>query len=164
MIACAKRIAETKQSETIAIRRRISVSKQTTMKINGWGLTNCSFAIADAHDLTFKSSSFDMILCINLLHRVAEPARVILEAERLVKHNGFVAVSNSYDWSDEFTVRGNWFDDFTTMVRPEIWKLRSEIDGVTYLSELSIRKYTLAFNHVQIFQLVKQEASDEASN
>ena len=154
MISYAKMIAETERGAPIAIELYGMDSKSDTVIIQGRGLDNCEFAVGDAGSLPFKSHTFDMVVCANMLHRVQRPLDVVNECARLVRPGGFVAVSNSYDWDEQFTPKENWFYDFTAIVPATQWVLKAELDGVSYISQMSIRKYTLAFNHVQVFQFV----------
>lgn len=120
--------------------------------ILAWGLENCAFAIADAHVIPIPQQSFDFVTCVNLLHRVKDPKRVIQEICRVIKKGGILLVSNSYDWDDEYTPPELWFDDFLEQLDPSLWKMESEIDGVPYLTGLHNRKLSLTFNHIQVFR------------
>ncbi len=52
---------------------------------------NLTFRQADAYELPFDDESFDMVLLTNLLHVVAEPSKVIKEAQRVLRPEGILA-------------------------------------------------------------------------
>lgn len=131
---------------------RSSRTKLHKASVLGWGLENCAFAVADAHALPIPQQSIDSVACINLLHRVKNPKRVIQEICRVIRQEGILLVSNSYDWDDEYTPPELWFDDFLGQLDPSVWKMEGEIDGVPYLTGLHNRKLSLTFNHIQVFR------------
>lgn len=47
-----------------------------------------SFYVADAHKLPFKSGTFDLVICTEVLEHVDDPKRVVLEIRRVLKKNG----------------------------------------------------------------------------
>lgn len=49
---------------------------------------NRDFVVADARHLPFATSSFDMIVAINLLHHVNEPEKILSECFRVLKKGG----------------------------------------------------------------------------
>lgn len=51
-------------------------------------LPNIEFIPGDAHALPFDDSYFDVVYCRYLLEHVANPARVLVEARRVLKPNG----------------------------------------------------------------------------
>lgn len=155
MVSYAKQIAETDTYKTIHFNVWRSQSHLVAAHINGWGVHNAAFAVGDAQTLPFKSGGFDMVLCLNVLHRVDDPDVVIMEVERLAKHKGIVVMSNSYDWSEEYCSKSKWFDSFSEKVSAETWSPKLDIDGLMYISEVNLRKYTIAINQVQIFQIFK---------
>jgi SAM-dependent methyltransferase len=52
------------------------------MRAKQKGLENCSFEIADAHDLPFETGSYDVVGAITSLEFVRQPGRVIAEMAR----------------------------------------------------------------------------------
>lgn len=49
-----------------------------------------SFICADASDLPFPDAAFDVVLCRDVLHHVADPARVVAELRRVCRPDGNV--------------------------------------------------------------------------
>jgi SAM-dependent methyltransferase len=150
MIACGT------PTDRIEFKRRISRVSSVNAAIRGYGLSNCLFAMGDAQQLPFKSNSFDLVLCVNLLHRVPRPISVISEIERLIRPESIVVVSNSYDWSKLYTEREHWFDDFRQIINKNVWQLLVDLDGVSHITRIFDRKYTQKLNHVQVYKVTKQ--------
>ena len=82
-------------------------------------------AIADAHDLPFADSSFDLAAAVAVLEHVADPQRCVAELRRVLRPDGFVyAVTpflqpvhmGAYDFT-RFTLLGHrrLFRDFDTL-------------------------------------------------
>lgn len=152
MIIGATRVILSEKGETLRFKIRSTKTRLQEAAISGWGLKNCAFAIADAHSLPVLNHTADFISCINLLHRVRDPQRVIREIGRAIKPGGVFLVSNSYDWNDEYTSQEFWFDDFLGELNSTEWRMENEIDGVPYLTGTHARKQTLTLNHVQVFK------------
>lgn len=62
---------------------------------------NISLAIMDAHKLTYKSNSFDLVLAASVITAVSDPATAMKEMIRVTKKGGRIAVianirNNSY--------------------------------------------------------------------
>ena len=152
MIIKASNIILSQKSRVINLKIWKSRLQSKNATILGWGLENCGFVIADAHFLPTLEQTADFISCINLLHRVKNPQRVIREIERVIRPRGILLVSNSYDWHIDYTPQNLWFDNFSSQLDPTTWQMENEIDGLPYLSGLHTRKHTLTFNHVQVFR------------
>lgn len=152
MVEKAARILCSERSSSIGFKVRSSRSHLLDATIEGWGLKNCAFLIADAQYLPIKNDSIDIIACINVLHRVKDPRKIITNLERVLKNNGILIMSNSYDWSVEYTSPEMWFDDTSQLMDKMVWKIENEIDGVPYITGIYNRKLSLTFNHVQVFR------------
>jgi ubiquinone/menaquinone biosynthesis C-methylase UbiE len=55
---------------------------------------NVQFQKQDAYKTTFKESTFDAVLTVNLLHIVYEPALILQECSRVVRNGGKVVVAD----------------------------------------------------------------------
>jgi len=75
------------------------------------------FEVADAHELTFKKSSFDAVFAIEVLEHVYEPAVVLKEIERVLKKNGYAVFLVP---AETLLFRIAWF--FWTKSKGKIWK------------------------------------------
>ncbi len=58
---------------------------------------------ADALDPPFADESFDLILCLDLLERVASPMKMLVHMQRLLRPNGLLLISSAFTWRDEVT-------------------------------------------------------------
>jgi ubiquinone/menaquinone biosynthesis C-methylase UbiE len=63
----------------------VDVSEGMLMRAKQKGLQNCSFEIADAHDLPFETGSYDVVGAITALEFVRQPGRVIAEMVRCAR-------------------------------------------------------------------------------
>lgn len=155
MVEKAANILSSEKGNSIGFKVRSSRSHLLDAKIDSCGFRNCGFLIADAQILPIRNYSIDIIACINVLHRVKEPRKVIENIERALKNDGILLMSNSYDWSEEYTAPELWFDDVTELMDKTTWKVENEIDGVLYITGIYNRKLSLTFNHVQVFRKIK---------
>jgi ubiquinone/menaquinone biosynthesis C-methylase UbiE len=56
------------------------------------GIDGLSFVIGDGRDLPFAADTFDAVVCHTALCHIPEPERVLAEARRVTRHNGWLAV------------------------------------------------------------------------
>jgi ubiquinone/menaquinone biosynthesis C-methylase UbiE len=63
------------------------------------GVKNISFQEGDAYDLPFEDSSFDKVICCNVLQTMKEPVRAVQEGKRVLKKGGEF-ISNTYCFGD----------------------------------------------------------------
>lgn len=152
MVLGATNVVLGEQGKAVEFLVRSSRLQLRKANINGWGIQNCVFAVADAHTLPIRRHEIDLIACINLLHRVRNPKKVIQEMSRVLKQDGILLASNSYDWSEEYTPKELWFDDFLEELSSNSWRMESEIDGVPYTTKMYNRKLSLTLNHIQVFR------------
>lgn len=65
------------------------------------------------------------------------------EIERVIKQQGVLSVSNSYDWDKDYTPPELWFDDFFEQLNPSIWRMENELDGFLILRGCTIENCLL---------------------
>lgn len=63
----------------------VDVSEDMLMRARQKSLPNCSFEMADAHDLPFASDSYDVVSAITSLEFVRQPGRVVAEMARCAR-------------------------------------------------------------------------------
>lgn len=51
-----------------------------------------SFQKADAHTMPFKTSTFDLVICTEVLEHVNDPKSALLEIKRVLKKDGFAII------------------------------------------------------------------------
>lgn len=82
MVWRANQIMKTPTSESISLALPETRLNAIPARLAGWGLQNCVFAAADAQRLPLHPATADIIVCSNLLHRVADPRAVLAEIQR----------------------------------------------------------------------------------
>lgn len=78
--------------------------------IEGAGLTNVTFEIADAHELPFDDESFDLVTCRIAPHHFSNPPRFVWQAARVTRPGGRVIIVDNVAPHDDVAAR--WVDDF----------------------------------------------------
>ncbi len=63
-------------------------------------ITNVSFELADAEQLQFEDSSFDLVTCRIAPHHFSRPDRFVAETARVIKPGGYVAMVDNVVPSD----------------------------------------------------------------
>ena len=154
MVSRAAQIIQSPQGEDVVFPIRTSKLHSVSAFIEGWGLDNCAFIVADGQFLPLQKSVADVVTCTNVFHRVASPATLLSSISRILKPGGVFLVSNSYDWKEEFTPRERWFDCFDSLINPSEWRKLAEVDGIIYVTPTYNRKFDLAVNHVEVFKKI----------
>jgi putative 4-mercaptohistidine N1-methyltranferase len=67
-----------------------------------------TFETGDAMSLRPGLGAFDVLLAINLLCRLRDPARFLARLPGLVRPGGQLILTTPCTWLEEFTPRGNW--------------------------------------------------------
>lgn len=67
-----------------------------------------SFAVGDAMDLDAAHGTFDVVLLLNVICRLPEPAVCLRRLHEFVKPGGQLIVSSPYSWLTEYTPPEHW--------------------------------------------------------
>ncbi len=64
---------------------------------------NLSFLVSDIKDIPFKSKSFDMVICLEVIEHIEEQERALFEMKRVLKEDGILIISspNKKVYSDD---------------------------------------------------------------
>jgi putative 4-mercaptohistidine N1-methyltranferase len=69
---------------------------------------NVRFARGDACALAPDLGPFDFVLMANLIDRLPDPAKCLVDAPRLVAPGGWLVITSPYTWLEEYTPREKW--------------------------------------------------------
>jgi ubiquinone/menaquinone biosynthesis C-methylase UbiE len=67
--------------------------KKAQQKLEAEGLSNVSYTLADARQLTFAGGTFDVIVLVTVLGEVADQRAFLSEAHRVLKPQGILSIS-----------------------------------------------------------------------
>jgi ubiquinone/menaquinone biosynthesis C-methylase UbiE len=67
--------------------------KKAQQKLEAQGLSNVSYTLADARQLTFAEGTFDVLVLVTVLGEVADQPAFLHEARRVLKPQGILSVS-----------------------------------------------------------------------
>jgi len=74
--------------------------------------TRATFERGDAQEVPADFGRFAVVLMANLIDRLQQPERCLLQMERLVNPGGQLILTSPYTWLAEFTPRENWLGGF----------------------------------------------------
>ena len=115
-------------------------------------LDNVDFIVGDVEQLPIRGGVFDLALSLNLLDRVSDPQRAVLEIARILKPGGHLIVTHPYQWEEGPAKRKYWMADMSVLFDPNLWKREQEVDGIPFVMRGSSRRITIYFNHCLIFR------------
>jgi ubiquinone/menaquinone biosynthesis C-methylase UbiE len=78
---------------------------------------NISFLVADVHNIPLRSSSFDLVMCNEVLEHVVDPKKVLSEIKRVMKPEGRAIIEMD---SGNFLFRIAWH--WWTHMRHGVWE------------------------------------------
>lgn len=118
----------------------------------GYHLDNVDFLVGDVEQLPIQGGVFDLALSLNLLDRVSDPHRAVVEVARILKSGGYLIVTHPYQWEDGPAERKYWVADMSVLFDPSLWKREHEVDGIPFVMRGSSRRITIYFNHCLIYR------------
>jgi ubiquinone/menaquinone biosynthesis C-methylase UbiE len=79
--------------EVIGIDIRPNFLKYARLKLEDIGKNNMHFCVGDAKNLSYSGDAFDCVLLLEIIEHISEPEKVLLEARRVLKEDGFLVFS-----------------------------------------------------------------------
>lgn len=76
-----------------------------------------TFRKEDIHNVSYKSNSFDVIICTEVLEHVVDPLQVLKEIKRLLRRNGVAVIEMD---TGNFLFRAIWY--WWTHLRHGVWE------------------------------------------
>ena len=62
--------------------------EEARKKLKENNISNVEFSVGDAYSLEFDDNTFDIVICINALHNMRHPEKVLSEIKRVLKSDG----------------------------------------------------------------------------
>ena len=72
----------------------------------------CLFMQQDACNLKPRFSGYDMVVAVNLIDRLYEPAKFLNDIGSRINSNGILVLSSPYTWLEEFTEKQHWIGGY----------------------------------------------------
>ncbi len=130
------------------------ISKGTSSYIQSYSVRgNYEFIQGDAHALPFASESIDMILCSNLIDRIAKPKDAAVEIFRVLKTGGIFINSDPYDWYEQYTEKELWASDIEKLLPRKAYKILQRKD-IEFIYPIYSRRATVYLNDVCVIKKI----------
>jgi len=71
-------------------------------------------------------AAFDVVSCLNVADRVADPAALVATVERLVTPSGVLVLACPFDFREQYTPPDRWVTDLRELVDPGRWDVLGE--------------------------------------
>ena len=100
-----------KKQRTITIEYIIEgdIRKKTTLRLpSGTHPERVRFITGDAMNPPASLGSFDVIVMLNLIDRLPDPARCLSAATSRLRPGGQLVIASPYTWLEEYTPKKNW--------------------------------------------------------
>jgi len=115
----------------------------------------CTLRVCPAEDLPFEDNEFDIVVLINTLEFVQDPAQVLREAGRVAYRHVFIGVFNSLSWSGlAYRIQGRLGDSLFQHVRwYSLWhikRLLRAVYGDIPISWQAVRLYPAFWDRMRL--------------
>lgn len=117
-----------------------------------WALDNVDFVVGDAQQIPLAASAFDLVTCLNVLDRVAQPAQMINELGRVLTPRGHLVIADPYHWDERYTPRSSWIMDMKELFHKDEWQLVREVDGIPFVIRYDSRQVAIYMDHCLIYR------------
>ena len=113
----------------------------------GDGAGKITFAVGDALALPFASGSFAVVMQVNLIDRVPDPAAAVREAARVTARGGQLVIASPYTWTESYTPGDRWLNGEQGETRAELERIlgtafvRRQTEEIPFLIREHRRKF-----------------------
>lgn len=104
--------------------------------ITGQGITNVDFRLADAEDLPFEDTSFDLVTCRIAPHHFPNVQQFVHEAARVLKPGGLLLVQDQVLPEDYDAAR--YVDAFEKLRDPSHYRIYGETEWVNLFQNVGL--------------------------
>jgi ubiquinone/menaquinone biosynthesis C-methylase UbiE len=111
-----------------------------------------SFLLADAQELPFAEGTFQCVLCLNLIDRVAHPKQVIEEITRVLSPTGLLLISDPYEWEEDRTKPTEWIANMRDVFADGAWEILRENERDPFTIQVYDRKISTYANHTLLLR------------
>jgi SAM-dependent methyltransferase/uncharacterized protein YbaR (Trm112 family) len=118
----------------------------------GWEVDQYGIIVGDVERLPLRAGAFDVVTCLNLVDRVADPGELAEELRRVLKPGGHLIIADPYHWEEKFTARSKWIGDMAMLFDPDRWRRVREADGIPFVMRYYRRRITIYMNHCLIYR------------
>lgn len=125
------------------------------------------FLQGDACNLHRHLTGFDLIIASNLIDRLYDPKKFLLDIIERMNSNGVLAICSPYTWLEEYTHRENWLGGFTEqgnsistfaglkrILEPHFRLITDPID-IPFVIRETARKFQHSISQLTLWQKVK---------
>lgn len=114
----------------ISVPREGSIVERLTLEIPE-RLASCEvvFSQGDAHHDPASADPFDVVLMVNLIDRLGDPAACLRRMAGLCRRGGQLVVVSPFTWMKEVTPPANWLGGFRDPQGAD----RTTVEGITQL-------------------------------
>ncbi|MEA3406310.1 MAG: 5-histidylcysteine sulfoxide synthase [Pseudomonadota bacterium] len=79
----------------------------------------CHFMQQDASNLKPHFTGYDMVIAVNLIDRLYDPAKFLSMIHQRMNSGGLLMISSPYTWLEEFTGKENWLGGYKDSISGE---------------------------------------------
>lgn len=135
------------------------VGLDTNNQIGELKMANTEFVVGDVRQKPFKTSTFDIVYCLDVLEHVRELNAAIEEIKRVLRRGGQLIVSvpqESFLYKcGRFLIKGTFSQERGPCASPHFWKAKELIEELKKNFELSKKK--VLYRPFTFFQILSYE-------
>src|SRR5207248_3001349 len=130
----------------------LTTGKSVAVALDLDGPIDCDFVAGHAQWLPFPPESFDLVIALNLVDRLADPRQALVEAARVLRGGGHVLVSDPYDWQERYTPRDRWVTHVDDLIDRQRLERVGEWEGLPMVLRRTARQIMIHLNHTVLYR------------